>query len=484
MMARYCRTFGADDWTRVVYAAEKLRSHFARVYDDRFHKSAKTLYVKKTIKKKEGYIMKHIKLVTAITIVFLFCSSIASAEVVYDVELISDPNFDTYNSVMSNLILNYWDDDGYFDGKETGLWKGDYMGDSHFRAIDNLSALAFDSRLLSGSTAEDRLDTRHDLLQKVNLTVEYTTYIQNKLKTILGQYQGQIGLTLALSQLSPGELYVALSGGIGYSSAFVMASKPEYALYAPANYPYLLAKPRFGADARDFADLILRLKFIDVIKGEDAKTLLDLLTKASNFPESKAMANCAYAMLRLAKNDDLQIARALDIEKSKIFVNGMAGTRLSETVRAYLLMAELKGDPEAMDKAIEIGDLIEKEVYSENEDYPGFDPYLSTYLRQIDALLALYEVRPEQKYIDLVDDRFEAINTYLLIDDPRNPGFKTVAHHKGFADIVKAGNWPPNPMPENYQPFLTEAYPACTGCVHVFCHMIHLYDALKKRDMD
>lgn len=428
--------------------------------------------------------MKHFKLITVITIVFLFCSSIASAEVVYDVPLISDIEFaDTYNSVISNLILNYWDDDGYFDGKETGLWKGDYMGDSHFRAIDNLSALAFDSRLLSGLTAEDRLDTRHDLLQKVNLTVEYTNYIQNKLKTILGQYQGQIGLTLALSQLSPGELYVALSGGIGYSSAFVMASRPEYALYAPANYPAIMVKIGSGANARDFADLILRIKLIDVIKGEDTETLLDILTKASYFPESKAMANCAYAMLRLAKNDDLQIARALDIEKSKIFVNGMAGTRLSETVRAYLLMAELKGDQEAMDKAIEVGDLIEREVYSENEDYPG-DPYLSTYLRQIDAFLALYEALSDPKYLELAENRFEAINKYLLIDDPRNPGFKTVAHHKGFADIVKANNWPPNPMPKNYQPFLTEAYPACTGCVHVFCHMIHLYDALKNRDKD
>lgn len=430
--------------------------------------------------------MKHIKLSAVITVVFLFCSSTAFAEVVYDTTLISDIEFaDTYNSVISNLILNYWDNDDDFDDKETGLWKGDYMGDSHFRAIDNLSTLAFDSRLLSGYADEDRLDTRYDLLEKANKTVAYSTYVLNKLKYLREIYQGQLGLLIALSQLSQGELYAALSGGMGYASAFEMASQPEYELYAPARYSVMLVKPRFGTDAREFTDLIIRLKLIDVLKGEDADSLLDLLTTRSFFSESKAMANCAYAMLRLAKNDDLPVTRMTDIQKAKLFANGMTGSRESEAVRSYLLLAELEGDQEALNKAVELGDLIENEVISEKarlerigDDDPNFDPYLSTYLRQIDAFLALYEVRSDPKYLDLVEDRFEMINNYLLIDDPLNSGFKTVAHHKGFADIVKANNWPPNPMPSNYQPFLTEAYPACTGCVHVFCHMIHKYDAL------
>jgi hypothetical protein len=42
--------------------------------------------------------MKHIKLSAVITVVFLFCSSTAFAEVVYDTTLISDIEFaDTYN---------------------------------------------------------------------------------------------------------------------------------------------------------------------------------------------------------------------------------------------------------------------------------------------------------------------------------------------------------------------------------------------------
>jgi hypothetical protein len=255
-------------------SAEAMRCSQAKVYIN-------------DLSENKGYTMIQNKLFVVAAIVLIFCSSIASAEVVYDTPLIGEIEFaDTYNSVISNLILNYYDNDGNFDGKETGLWKGDYMGDSHFRAIDNLSALALDSRFLSGSTDGDRLETRHDLLEKVMATIDYSTYVLNRLKTITGNYQGQIGLALALSQLSPGEMYAALSGAIGYASGFEMVSRPDYPIYAPEQYSVISVKPGLGINARNFTDLILRLKIIDVIRGDGADTLLDLLTTRSMFPES------------------------------------------------------------------------------------------------------------------------------------------------------------------------------------------------------
>ncbi|MDY6824097.1 MAG: hypothetical protein SWH68_09950 [Thermodesulfobacteriota bacterium] len=180
----------------------------------------------------------------------------------------------------------------------------------------------------------------------------------------------------------------------------------------------------------------------------------------------------AWSMLRLADTDAWRTQINTDIRTADRFMDLMASypDGKSERIKAFLLYARLTGDTTFQERAEAIGDTLVRNCA------PG--SYLSHNLEQIDAFLALYEITPDPDYLSLSERLFDHIQTNLVIDDPLHPGFKIVAHDVGIADRVKAGTWPPASWDPDY---MGAKFPACTGCNHMLCELIHKYDRLKNR---
>lgn len=403
----------------------------------------------------------------------------APAQIVYNSKIIHNMEYaDAYNSIMSNLLMNYWNGSVSYEGKESGFWEGDWMGDAHIRGIDNLAAIAFDPRFLPDQSELNRADTRTDLLRKANRTIDYTTWVlTSKVPAALAAFQA----TNELHGITKGELYSVVSGGLGYSAGFEMSSAPDYEKYAPLAYRGISVRPRYKLLARQYADIIL-----NVFSNQ---ALVEGLQYETNFSTGQALSTNAWAILRLIKNDTYEENYAADIKRAMQFVERMEATpsNFAEVVKAYLMLADITGDSAYREKAFAIGDDVARQV--ENYQKQAKDGtagshgyYMSTHLNYIDMFLTLYDVSPRKKYLILSKSGIDTIIEYFLIDDPLNNGYKTVAHDTNFANFVRSDRWPPDPSKMGAQPpHLTKAYPACTGCVHLFCHLLYRYDLLKNK---
>ncbi len=388
------------------------------------------------------------------------CPGICVDEDLLIAPIIEDIEYsEVYNSILGNLLINYWDGQGDFENKESGLWLGDWMGDSGSYAIDSLLRIAYDDRLLQGSEEDTRLVKRQELIEKTNKTVKYSIFCGTKL----------LNFFLGGEEPSQAVMFSALGGYPGIGAAYELMGDPLYKLYAQIEYAPLLVRPSYYTVSA--SETTLAIQLVKNNPGLLEEFYFSPIMAGGMAVLSAAGNACANRSNLILHKIDLDLAlQMLDHLDDKYWDDTNGRYKDSSLifdhptiVRSLVKLYKATLENKYLEKARGIGELI----HETNIPYNAY--YLSYAISPAIAFLELYGATGDGVYLNRVRLIIERINETLIVEDPYFSERSLAAHDIYRADLVKSGAWP------EYDPENPE-WAGCTGCNHLFCDIIYRYD--------